>query len=70
MAFAAVLKVANDSLQVRCRKHVPSEAPKLRKITSDVSCDSVTEWTWVGNILNSWREISQRLSAGLQLTPA
>lgn len=48
MALAAVLKVANDGLQVWCGKHAPSEAPKIRIITSDGSCDSVMEWTWDG----------------------
>lgn len=63
MAFAAVLKVAKDGLQVRCGKHVPSEAPKIRKRTSDGSCDSLAERMWVGNTLNSRRKVLQSLSA-------
>lgn len=39
VAFAAMLSIANDNLQLRCRKHIPSEAPKIRIITSDGSCD-------------------------------
>lgn len=49
VSFAPILKVAKDDLQVRCRNRVPSEAPKIKRITSDLSCDSVTEWEWVGN---------------------
>lgn len=59
VGFTTPLKAANDGLQVRCRKHGLSGDPKIRITIPDKSCDSVTEWTCVGNILCHWRKICQ-----------